>query len=277
MRPVVEDGQAVAHRERLVLVVGDVDEGDPDLALDPLELDLHLLAQLQVERAERLVEQQHARAVDDRAGERDALALAAGELRRLALADAAAAAPSPAPPARLSRRSPRPTLLDLEAVGDVVEHGHVREQRVVLEDRVDVALERRPPRDVDAAELDAPAVGQLEAGDQPQRRRLARAGRPEHREELARARRRGRRRRRRRSRRSASRGRPGGCRGSRRRRRARSSAAGSSSSPAIRRSSGTGRPTPLPNIVQRGGRLKRGAAQPPGQGCPNRCDLIKRR
>src|SRR5262245_39282036 len=32
----VEDGQAVAHRERLLLVVGDVDEGDPDLLLDGL-------------------------------------------------------------------------------------------------------------------------------------------------------------------------------------------------------------------------------------------------
>ena len=54
----------------------------PDLALDPLQLDLHLLAQLQVERAERLVEQQHGRAVDERARERDALLLAAGELAR---------------------------------------------------------------------------------------------------------------------------------------------------------------------------------------------------
>ena len=34
----------------------------PDLGLDPLELDLHLPAQLQVEGAERLVEQQHLRA-----------------------------------------------------------------------------------------------------------------------------------------------------------------------------------------------------------------------
>ena len=78
----VEHGEAVAHRQRLLLVVRHVDERDADLALDALELDLHLLAQLEVERAERLVEQQHARAVDDRAGERDALALAAGELRR---------------------------------------------------------------------------------------------------------------------------------------------------------------------------------------------------
>ena len=52
--------------------------------LDPLQLELHLLAQLQVERAERLVEQQHLRPVDERAGERDPLLLAAGELARAA-------------------------------------------------------------------------------------------------------------------------------------------------------------------------------------------------
>ena len=31
----------VGHRHGLLLVVGDVDEGEPDLGLDPLELDLH--------------------------------------------------------------------------------------------------------------------------------------------------------------------------------------------------------------------------------------------
>src|SRR5205807_6038321 len=53
----VEHGDPIAHRERLVLVVGHVDEGDPDRVLDSLELYLHLLAQLQVERPERLVQQ----------------------------------------------------------------------------------------------------------------------------------------------------------------------------------------------------------------------------
>ena len=71
----------VGHRHGLLLVVGDVHERDAHLGLDPLELDLHLPAQLQVERAERLVEQQHLRAVDQRAGQCDALLLAAGELR----------------------------------------------------------------------------------------------------------------------------------------------------------------------------------------------------
>ena len=40
----------VAHRERLFLVVGHEHERDADLALDALQLELHRLAQLQVER-----------------------------------------------------------------------------------------------------------------------------------------------------------------------------------------------------------------------------------
>jgi hypothetical protein len=43
---VVEHRQPVAHRERLLLVVRDVEEGDPHLAVDPLQLDLHLLPEL---------------------------------------------------------------------------------------------------------------------------------------------------------------------------------------------------------------------------------------
>ena len=79
---VVEDGDAVGHRQRLALVVGDEDEGDAERFLQGLQLLLHVLAQLQVERAERLVEQQHLRPVDQGAGERHALALAAGKLAR---------------------------------------------------------------------------------------------------------------------------------------------------------------------------------------------------
>ena len=81
----VHDRDPVGHRQRLLLVVGDVDEGGAGALLDPLQLELHLAAQLQVEGAERLVEQQRGGAVDQRAGEGDALALAAGELGRAAV------------------------------------------------------------------------------------------------------------------------------------------------------------------------------------------------
>ena len=54
----VHDRDAVTHRQRFLLVVGHVDERDADLALDAFELELHHLAQLEVEGAERFVEQQ---------------------------------------------------------------------------------------------------------------------------------------------------------------------------------------------------------------------------
>ena len=89
-RPILSAAQLsaplLANGQRLLLVVGHVEEGDAHLLLDTFQLELHLLAKFQVERAERLVEQQHLRLIDDCAGQGDPLPLAAGELRRLALA-----------------------------------------------------------------------------------------------------------------------------------------------------------------------------------------------
>ncbi len=95
-----EDGEPVAHGERLLLVVGDVDEGDAQRLLERLQLDLHLLAQLQVERSEGLVEEEHAGAVDEGAGQRDALPLAARELGRPAVGRRRAGARGRGPRAR---------------------------------------------------------------------------------------------------------------------------------------------------------------------------------
>ncbi len=97
----VEDRQAVAHGERLFLVVGDVDEGDPDLRLDRLQLDLHLLAKLQVQRAQRLVQQQHAGTVHQGARQRHPLPLAARQLRRLGVPRTPRAGPCAAPRGRV--------------------------------------------------------------------------------------------------------------------------------------------------------------------------------
>ena len=180
----VEDRDAVAHREGLVLVVRDVDERDPDLALDPLQLDLHPLAELQVERAERLVQQQHLRAVDERARERDSLALSARELRGPACAVAGQLHGAKRFLDALLALGLRHAA-DLQSVRDVLGNRHVRKERVVLEDGVHVPRVRRVVGHVAAGELHRARVGLLEAGDQAERRRLAGAGRPEHREELA--------------------------------------------------------------------------------------------
>ncbi len=79
----VHDGDPVAHRQRLFLVVRDEDEGHADVLLERLQLDLEILAQAGVERPERLVQEQHPGPQHERARERDALLLAAGELVRL--------------------------------------------------------------------------------------------------------------------------------------------------------------------------------------------------
>ena len=121
----VHDRDRVRHRHRLLLVVRDVDERDPDLVLDPLQLELELLAELQVERAERLVEQENPRLVHERARERDALLLPAGELLRLALCEPREAdqledllhAPARSSFATPFRSSPNPTLSSIDMCG----------------------------------------------------------------------------------------------------------------------------------------------------------------
>ena len=143
IRPLFITTISVRHGQRLLLVVRDEQEGLAGPLLDRLQLDLHLLAQLGVERAERLVEQQHLRVGRERPHQRHALALAAGELRRHALGVVLELHERE----QLRRRaggsasrvwpfSSRPKAM---LRGDV----HVREQRIVLEHDVHVAPVRR--------------------------------------------------------------------------------------------------------------------------------------
>ena len=59
--------------------MGDEKKGDADIALQVLQFNLHLAAQLAVEGGKRFVQQQHRRPVDQGAGEGHALLLAAGQ------------------------------------------------------------------------------------------------------------------------------------------------------------------------------------------------------
>ena len=66
---------------------------------------------------------------------------------------------------------------DRQAEGDVIPDRHVLERRVVLEDEADAALLGGHVRHVTIAESDAALLGDLEAADDPQERRLAAARR----------------------------------------------------------------------------------------------------
>ena len=65
--------------------MGHIDEGDAEFFLKLFEFQPHLVSQLGVEGAEGFVEEEDLGLADDRAGQGDALALAAGKLRRLAV------------------------------------------------------------------------------------------------------------------------------------------------------------------------------------------------
>ena len=67
--------------------MGHVDERDAELALELPQLELEVLAELGVEGAERLVEQQDLRVEHQGPGQGDALLLATGQLRRTTLAE----------------------------------------------------------------------------------------------------------------------------------------------------------------------------------------------
>ena len=180
----VHHGDAVRHGQRLALVVGDVDEGDADPLLDGAQLVAHMLAQLEVERRERLVEQQHLGLDRERAGDRDALLLAAGELadQLVALARQGDQLRSSS---AASARSALRHAAHPQAVGDVLRHGHQRKQRQVLEDQRGRPLVRADARHVLAADPDR-AFGRIEeARNRAQDRGLAAAGRPQEGEELA--------------------------------------------------------------------------------------------
>ena len=73
---------AVGDLERFLLIVRDEHAGHVNLVVETPQPAPQLLPHLRIERAERLVEQQHLRLDRQGARERDALALAAGKLRR---------------------------------------------------------------------------------------------------------------------------------------------------------------------------------------------------
>ncbi|MBB4226864.1 hypothetical protein GGD56_000684 [Rhizobium mongolense] len=71
------DRDPIRHGERLLLIVRDIDHRRAKALLKLLDLQLHGLSQLLVERAERLVHEEHRWLEDNGTGNRDALLLAA--------------------------------------------------------------------------------------------------------------------------------------------------------------------------------------------------------
>jgi hypothetical protein len=158
------DGDHVAERHRLDLIVGDVDSGGLELVLDPPDLGAHLYAELRVQVRERLVHQERLRLANDRPPHRHTLPLSARERAGflVELVDN---------PQCLGRtrhtfpnRSPRHTASP-QREGHVVVDGHVWVERVVLEHHRDVTVLRGHVVHGLAADANDALCDRLEAGD----------------------------------------------------------------------------------------------------------------
>ena len=178
--PLVHDRDLVGDLHRLLLVVRHEHRRDVDDVVEAGEPLPELCPDACVERAERLVEEEHLGLRRERACEAHALALAAGELGRVALPEALELHEMEELLDALADLCLRP-LPHLEPERDVVRHGHVLEGRVVLEDEADPALLRRELGRVVPGDEDLPAVRRLEPGDDPEQRGLPGAARPEKR------------------------------------------------------------------------------------------------
>ena len=169
------DHNGVRHGKGLLLIVGDIDKGDVHLTLQALQFQLHLLAQLEVKCAQRLVQQKDARLVDQTAGNGNTLLLTAGQLM-----DAAALKPFQADDLEHFQHLGADFLLghlfQAQAESDILKHIQVREERVLLEHRVHRPLVGRHVGDVLAIKKDIARFRGDKTGNHTQGCRLAAAG-----------------------------------------------------------------------------------------------------
>ena len=170
----------LARRHGLFLVVGDMDEAAAGAALQGQELVLHLAAEIEVEGAQGLVQQEDLRLHDEGAGQSHALALAARELMHAARPEAGEPyhIQGPLDPlmALLRRHAP-----ELQPEADVALHRHMGKQSVVLEHRRRRAYRGSQPRHIAPRNPDAARRGKGETADHREQRGLAAArGAQEH-------------------------------------------------------------------------------------------------
>src|SRR5262249_3317540 len=174
-----------AHRRR---AGGDRNDGPP--AYEPAQRVADPLLAVGIERRRRLVEQQDRRILEERAGDRDALALPARQLDA-AVSDDGVEALGHALDEVAARRDRRPQQLLVRrlgpAVADVLGDRTV-EQRSLLRDHRDRLAQAflGDAGDVLPVDQDAPALRIVEALQQREKRRLAGAGRTDDADVLAR-------------------------------------------------------------------------------------------
>jgi hypothetical protein len=173
----VHHDDLVAHGQRFALVVRHVGHGELQALLQCPDFLAHFASQPGVQVGQRLVKQQHRRLQHQRARQRHTLLLPAREFagQPVVKADQSHVAQ------RLYRAAAGGILghaRHAQTVHHVLQHIHVREQRIALEHHAHVALGRAQGGDVLPRNEDLPGGGRLQPGDHAQRSGLAAARGP---------------------------------------------------------------------------------------------------
>ena len=169
--------------------MGDEQGSDVQPLLQELELKAHLIPELGVQIAERLIEQQQPRLGDERSGQRDPLLLAAAQQRRGPVLEGGHADQFQCLAHLVSDLGPA-ELASLQGIRNVLVNCHVGPDRVGLEHHADSPLVRRhrelPVGDDDrlVAEVDLSRIRILETGHHAQGGALPASAGPQERHDL---------------------------------------------------------------------------------------------
>ena len=147
------------------------------------QLAAHLAAEGGVQVRERLVEQEDARLAHDRATDRDALPLASRELARASVEQCRETERFRGDGNALDHLGIR-AFPEAKRERHVLPDGHVRIERIALEDHRDVTVRGRHVVDHAPSDGERAAGDRLESGDHSQRRALAASGRADQHHEL---------------------------------------------------------------------------------------------
>ena len=158
--------------------MGHIDKGNAQLLVHRLQLDLHLLAHLQVQGPQGLVQKKDLGFVHQGPGYGDTLLLSAGKRRNTALLKAFEIHQIQHM-LHLVHDLFTGKLLQLQAEGDILEDVHVREKRIALEYRIDRSLIGGQGGDIAPVQKDAALRRHVKTRDHTQRRGLPATGRPQ--------------------------------------------------------------------------------------------------
>lgn len=182
--PAAENRDMIADAHCLLLIMGDEDECDSHVVMDRIEFDQHSLAQFQVKRGKRFVEKKDFGFCDQCAGDCDPLALSAAELCGFPVFISV----------QLNQLHifrdlvndfPRIGSYGFQAECDILPDGHMREERVILENCPDRPSVCRLPGDIDSVQNHSSGIGRFKAAADTEQRGFPTSARPQQGEHFA--------------------------------------------------------------------------------------------